>query len=49
MVVVSPYPQAAQRLWRTWYARLPQRLHFMWTVLPWRLPIDGVPFPTAVT
>ena len=21
---------------------------FMWTVLPWRLPIDGVPFPTAV-
>ena len=49
MVVLSPYPQAAQRFFATLYALLPHRLHFMWLTLPARLPKDGVPFPIRLS
>jgi hypothetical protein len=43
--VVFPYPHAAQHLVFTPYARLPQRLHLMWTTLWERRPIEDVPLP----
>lgn len=44
--VDSPYPHAAHFLVFTPYARLPQRLHLMCTVLWDRLPMDDVPLLT---